>query len=149
MSPRLLSSLLVLFAVSCADVGVAGDELPMPADDALVGGQPWEQISRDGRYLVRVSTDPDPIPFNEPFTVDVDVFDASSPSKSLEGASVVVDAWMPDHGHGMNRFPKTEPLDNGRQRVRGMLFHMLGKWELNVDVIHENLSSRATFEITL
>ena len=97
---------------------------------------------------MRVVTDPSPIPFNEPFTVDVDVFDASDPAQRLD-VEAVVDGWMPDHGHGMNRYPKVESRDDGGLRARGMLFHMLGLWELNVDVVHEGLSSRATFEFTL
>lgn len=40
-----------------------------------------------------------------------------------------VDAWMPDHRHGMNYRPRVEALGGGRYRAEGLLFHMPGRWE--------------------
>jgi hypothetical protein len=40
-----------------------------------------------------------------------------------------VDAWMPDHRHGMNYRPSVKALGGGRYRAEGLLFHMPGRWE--------------------
>jgi hypothetical protein len=40
-----------------------------------------------------------------------------------------VDAWMPDHRHGMNYRPSLANLGGGRYRAEGLLFHMPGRWE--------------------
>ena len=41
-----------------------------------------------------------------------------------------VDAWMPDHRHGMNYKPGVTALGGGRYRAEGLLFHMPGRWEI-------------------
>lgn len=43
--------------------------------------------------------------------------------------AVKVDAWMPDHRHGMNYKPTIEALGGGRYRAQGLMFHMAGRWE--------------------
>ncbi|MDH4326171.1 MAG: FixH family protein [Betaproteobacteria bacterium] len=40
-----------------------------------------------------------------------------------------VDAWMPEHRHGMNYRPSVKDRGGGRYRVEGLLFHMPGRWE--------------------
>ncbi|MDH4095985.1 MAG: FixH family protein [Betaproteobacteria bacterium] len=47
---------------------------------------------------------------------------------------VRVDAWMPDHRHGMNYRPSIAPLGDGRYRADGLLFHMPGRWEFLFEV---------------
>lgn len=45
-----------------------------------------------------------------------------------------VDASMPEHRHGMNYRPSVKALGDGRWRVEGLMFHMPGRWELQLDV---------------
>jgi len=45
-----------------------------------------------------------------------------------------VDATMPAHRHGMNYRPQIEPLGPGLWRVQGLMFHMSGAWELQLDL---------------
>lgn len=40
-----------------------------------------------------------------------------------------VDAWMPEHRHGMNYQPSIKHLGGERYRAEGLLFHMPGRWE--------------------
>ncbi len=47
---------------------------------------------------------------------------------------VRVDASMPEHRHGMNYRPSIKAVAPGRWRVEGMMFHMPGRWELQLDV---------------
>ncbi len=42
---------------------------------------------------------------------------------------LLVDAWMPEHRHGMNYRPSVTALGGGRYRAEGLLFHMPGRWE--------------------
>ncbi|MGE0716232.1 MAG: hypothetical protein AB7P02_12385 [Alphaproteobacteria bacterium] len=49
-------------------------------------------------------------------------------------ALVRVDAWMPEHGHGMNYATVLTSDGAGGWRVDGLLFHMPGRWELRFDV---------------
>jgi hypothetical protein len=43
--------------------------------------------------------------------------------------SVRVDAWMPEHRHGMNYRPTVAGQGGGRYRAEGLMFHMAGRWE--------------------
>ncbi|MEM7308440.1 MAG: cytochrome c peroxidase [Planctomycetota bacterium] len=89
---------------------------------------------------------PAPIPKNQPFELDVRLSRGGEP---LPGARLLVRATMPGHGHGMLRAPKTEEVAPGRHRVRGMLFHMAGDWELELGVLvsGERRYERATFDV--
>lgn len=90
-----------------------------------------------------------PVPENELFELEVLLFEGADTATPLTGAEVLVSAWMPEHGHGMNRRPEAVEVAPGRYRVRGMLLHMEGFWELFVDVILGGVSERAQFELTL
>jgi len=87
------------------------------------------------------------IPDNEPFELDVLLFEGADLAMPMVGAEVLVSAWMPDHGHGMNRRPVAVEVAPGRYRVRGMLFHMSGFWQLFFDVIRGGVSERAQFDL--
>ena len=59
------------------------------------------------------------------------------------------DATMPEHRHGMNYRPSVKPLGDGRWRVEGLLFHMPGRWDLQLDVRADGRSERLLDTITL
>ena len=54
--------------------------------------------------------------------------------------NVAVDAWMPEHRHGMNYRPTVTRLAPGRWRAEGLMFHMPGRWELVFTVDGERLA---------
>lgn len=114
-----------------------------PADDAA-----RRRPSNDESYVVVYVPDPDPIPMNELFALDVWVFekDGTQPAKGIE---LAVDAAMPEHAHGMNTQPRVEQSEPGRYRVDGLLFHMPGYWEIYCDIAREGTTERAQFEVTL
>jgi hypothetical protein len=56
---------------------------------------------------------------------------------------------MPEHRHGMNYRPSVKPLGDGRWRVEGLMFHMPGRWELQLDVRADGRSERLLDTITL
>lgn len=105
--------------------------------------------TRDGRLVVAWKPEPDPIPVDEPFELVVRVTEASADATPVEGAIVWVRGAMPEHGHGMNVEPRSTELGDGLYRVRGMLLHMAGHWELGIDVVDDSIAASADFEIDL
>ena len=43
-----------------------------------------------------------------------------------------LDASMPEHGHGMNYRASILPLNEGAFEARGLMFHMPGKWQIEL-----------------
>jgi hypothetical protein len=70
---------------------------------------------------------------------------------SLNGAkhpeSVIVDARMPSHGHGMNYRPTITALKPARYRAEGLMFHMPGIWEIAFVVRDAEIAERITHTI--
>lgn len=50
---------------------------------------------------------------------------------------LIVDAIMPAHQHGMNYTPTVVDLGEGAFRVDGLLFHMPGVWEIQMELHDE------------
>ena len=65
-----------------------------------------------------------------------------------EVSRIVIDARMPAHGHGMNVEPALS-IEDGVLVARGMLLHMIGHWELYVDLTRGPLTERAQFDFEL
>ncbi|MGB0648441.1 MAG: hypothetical protein ACPGQS_14750 [Bradymonadia bacterium] len=79
------------------------------------------------------------IPLNELFALGVTVRGASSP----ENLSILVDATMPAHGHGMLTMVNITQQDDSEQfMVEQMNLHMPGEWELSILVIDGEQSSQ-------
>ena len=70
---------------------------------------------------------PAPIVAGRPFAIELQVC-------PVDARVLRVDATMPDHRHGMNYRPSLRPLGDGRWRAEGLLWHMAGRWELQIDV---------------
>ncbi|MFP4597583.1 MAG: hypothetical protein ACOC9W_01025 [Persicimonas sp.] len=110
------------------------------------------QLSENGTFYVMYSADPAPIPFNELFDLVVMVHDGEDHSQMLMDAEIEVEATMPAHEHGMNTEPTVTKEDDGSFLVEGMKFHMRSdtaedKWQVHVDVTHEETTERATFNV--
>ncbi len=108
----------------------------------------WGATSK-GSFTVGWSPVGGPVPVNEPFEIDLQLYSDAEKLVPLTGAAVRVTAWMPDHMHGMGRQSQTIESEPGRYRVRGMLLHMDGLWQLFVDVTANGKAERAEFAITL
>jgi hypothetical protein len=63
--------------------------------------------------------------------------------------SVTLDAWMPDHRHGMNYKPAVAALGGGRYRAEGLMFHMPGRWEFVFDVRAGGRTERLAHSVRL
>ena len=99
----------------------------------------YSGVSERGLFEVELSTSPDPIPLNQPFELAVSLTTDGAPPSADVSWTLRVEGWMPGHGHGMLRQAVVDELGDGRYRVRGMLFHMPGLWELRVFVIETRI----------
>ena len=138
---------VMFLAVACAGPGPAPSEPEAPAAAVEPAPPPWEGAhelaSNAGGFVLRYRSAPEPIPWGEPFDLRVWL-----PGKG-PGASLAVDAAMPEHGHGMNRVPVVTEAGDGGYAVEGLLFHMPGRWELYFDVTEGAVTERAQVEVVL
>ena len=142
---RLNMTLLALLALAIGGCGNGG-ETPVTVVEvpAKSGPGPWlETETADGNFRIRWRPMVDPIPVADVFAVEVEV---EGVERTLDGITLLVDAEMPHHGHGMNLVPE---LDGGPEAwtARGMLFHMPGRWEFSVDVLFDGRMERAQWTV--
>jgi hypothetical protein len=146
----LLLVLLGLLGAGCASAPPV-ESAPPPAA-APPAAAPWADgvagTSNDGRYTVVYRPRGGPIERGETFALDAWVLDASG-RRPLRDVTLSVDAAMPQHGHGMNRVPEVRADGDGHFVVEGMLFHMVGRWELYLAVTRGPQTERAQFEVLL
>ena len=124
----------------------------VPRADAqpCAAGEPGFERTAGETLVVAFRAEPAPLAVGRHFELEVWVQDQRGGAPTpLPGATVLVSAWMPDHKHGMIRRPGTTDHGDGSYTVEGMLFHMGGHWELFFDLIVDDLSERATFELDL
>lgn len=67
----------------------------------------------------------------QPFAVEIALCGADGAPAT---APPRVDAWMPDHRHGMNLKPELRAIAPGRFMAEGFLFHMPGLWEFRFEI---------------
>jgi hypothetical protein len=102
----------LLLALLAAAPAAAACDLP---------GGPAQKI-QSGKTLVLYRTHPAPLKVGQHFAVEFAVCPAPE--------SVRVDAWMPEHKHGMNYRPTITGSGEGPYKAEGLMLHMAGKWEL-------------------
>lgn len=138
-----------------------------PAPDAfelLRGGEPAHEALQESLHAPRKSAQPDwrratgsdgatrvswrpahgALPKNEHFDLDVRIERDDAPVEVVE---LLVRADMPEHGHGMNVEPRALRRPDGTYRVRGLLLHMAGRWELAIHAVELGRSCVATFAL--
>jgi hypothetical protein len=113
-----------------------------PCDALALGGQGARgaQDASGARDAQRLESDrlrvvyrikAPPIRVGEPFALEV----AACPKGTASQVqSLVVDAQMPEHRHGMNYAPRVVATGEGRFSADGLVMHMPGHWQLTFDV---------------
>jgi hypothetical protein len=98
------------------------------------------------RYRLAYRTRPEKIAVGQHFSMDLAVCpkDGQATPESLR-----VDAFMPEHRHGMNYKAIVKPGDGGRYLAEGFMFHMPGRWEFIFEVRASGKIDRATRGVTL
>lgn len=79
------------------------------------------------------------------FTIELRIESLLEPKRTMR--AVLVDAQMPDHVHGMNVAPTILMIEGGGVASEGMLFHMSGRWEVDVDIDDGETIERAQWDI--
>ena len=147
---------VLLSVLGCGIVGCddATNESSSADSAAIATSQevkvPWRTLeNRDLDWNVRWRPLQWPIPIAEPFDLEVDL--SGAPDR-IDGATVIVDAEMPHHGHGMNLVPvirAVEVEDGQRWLVEGMMCHMPGRWEFSVDLLKDGRMERTQWTVEL
>jgi hypothetical protein len=106
----------------------------------------WRALSSDGRTEVVWRPEGGELPCNQHFDLELVLLRDGAP---VEAAELFVRANMPEHGHGMNVEPRAFRRADGAYRVRGLLLHMDGYWELEVHVIELDGSHGVTFSLNV
>lgn len=95
-------------------------------------------------FSLIVTSDPEPIPLNAPFALEIRLCDARMAELPRLAA---VDAWMPAHRHGMNYKATLTKRDWGHYRAEGLLLHMPGEWEFVFEFAGPDRPERLTFRL--
>ncbi|WP_168210903.1 FixH family protein [Persicimonas caeni] len=132
---------LVVFGLGC------GAE-----EDGQDSGESRAKLTESGAFYVAYTPSPDPIPFNQLFELDVEVWESADMANAVADADVSVEVTMPAHGHGMNTEPTVTNNDDGTYLVEGMKFHMESqspaeRWEIAVSVDRDGTADTAVFEV--
>ena len=99
-----------------------------------------------GRYVLAYRTKPETIAVGQHFSMDLAVCPKDSQTTP---ESVRVDAYMPEHRHGMNYKATVKPADGGHYLAEGFMFHMPGRWEFIFEVRGGGKTDRVTRSVTL
>jgi len=113
--------------------------LHAPACELPGGGKTVES----SLYSVVYRTQPARISVGEHFSLELAI--CAKGGKVAPG-TIGVDAWMPEHRHGMNYKAGVRSLGDGRFRAEGLMFHIPGRWEFLFDVGGERLADSLRME---
>ena len=87
---------------------------------------------------------------NQHFSLYITIIPTSNDEHSNKNPAdieLLVNADMPAHRHGMNTQPTVTPINSNQYRVDGMLFHMQGHWQINVDIKKDSVTEQALFPV--
>ncbi|MCW5751017.1 MAG: hypothetical protein KIT81_07705 [Alphaproteobacteria bacterium] len=107
-----------------------GERLFTAANDACPDIAGAKRLATDGQVL-KFRTLPASPGVGQPFAVELALCGADGRPAATPPR---VDAWMPDHRHGMNLKPQLRTLAPGRFMAEGFLFHMPGLWEFRFEI---------------
>lgn len=153
---------VILTAIITTIIVIVGFVLLMPIigprylHPMMMGDQPapsnpdtsTSRLSDAGLFNVSWSSDTGTPPLNQIHSWTLHIETANG--QPVEGATILVDGGMPQHGHGLPTSPKvTEDLGNGDYRVEGMKFQMLGFWEVRFNISADGQSDSVTFNLIL
>jgi hypothetical protein len=132
-----------------ADAGVPAPSASRPADPAPC---PFRLAGRLGRLIqgpgvdVAWRTVPQPVAVGQPFAVE---FEVCPRAAGAAPERLTVDAWMPDHRHGMNYRPTLSGAPPEVLRAEGLLFHMPGRWQMVFEMRSGGRALRLTDDLTV
>ena len=123
---------------------MSGDAVGAPVRSN--GGTFWLRARLESESPTADASTP---PLRRPFSLLIEAFEDAECTRPFVSESAIIDSWMPHHRHGMNVAPRITSEGPGRWRAEGMLMHMSGLWEVDVDLAREGRSERAQWMVEL
>ncbi|WKZ35199.1 MAG: FixH family protein [Anaerolineales bacterium] len=106
------------------------------------------RTTNNGAFVVSFKSELDPIAVGSMHSWILHVETADG--KPVEGATILVDGGMPDHGHGLPTSPQvTQDMGGGDYLVEGLRFQMGGWWEVKFNISADGVEDNVTFNIIL
>ncbi|HRJ58912.1 MAG TPA: FixH family protein [Anaerolineales bacterium] len=106
------------------------------------------RMTNNGAFIVSFKSELDPITIGSMHSWVLHVETADG--EPVEGATILVDGGMPDHGHGLPTSPQvTQDMGNGDYLVEGLRFQMGGWWEVKFNISADGVEDNVTFNIIL
>ncbi|MEQ1774245.1 MAG: FixH family protein [Burkholderiales bacterium] len=133
--------LTILFGVFSAVSTVWACTPDLPA----VQGKKAQTIDSK-KYALAYRTQPEPVVIGQHFVVELAL---CAKDGAAAPESVRVDAFMPEHRHGMNYKTKVTSSGAGKYRAEGLMFHMPGRWEYIFEVRAAGTTERMTTSVVL
>lgn len=95
-------------------------------------------VSDGGSFSVSYTSKLEPIQINQIHQWVLHI--AAEGGEAVGDAIIKLEGGMPLHDHGLPTSPiATEYLGDGNYLVEGMRFHMMGDWEITVEITQGNL----------
>jgi hypothetical protein len=106
------------------------------------------RTTNNGAFVISFKSQLDPIAIGSMHSWILHVETADG--QPVEGATISVGGWMPEHGHGLPTSPQvTQDLGNGDYLVEGLRFQMGGWWEVKFNISADGVEDNVTFNIIL
>jgi hypothetical protein len=144
ISVAVLTGALVLGVAGCGHMTMLGHGAEPPAESEFGLGP---RISAQGLYTATL----EPERALRPRQMDkVRVLIEDARGEPIDGATIVVDGGMPQHGHGLPTQPRvTKQMGEGVYEIEGVRFNMGGWWEFKLEIAGAPGTDRVTFNLAL
>ncbi|MBC52992.1 MAG: auxin-binding protein [Gammaproteobacteria bacterium] len=110
--------------------------------------EPLTAVSQPAGLRVSMVSELQPLAINQMHSWVISLHNAQG--EPINDAVIQVDGGMPLHNHGLATSPQvTGRLGEGRYHLQGVRFHMNGDWELRLQIQHDSVTYRTTFNLTL
>ncbi len=142
--------LLCLLPAACGGAETNGKSETQTSTESQAPAD-WTWIeSNTGTFWAAWRTVQGPVEMGPSFAIEIRLAETRGGTPlDLPTGRVAVGARMPEHQHGMLQTVEVQALEPGHFRVDGMRFHMLGYWQLHLDVTRPPYTERAQFDIQL
>lgn len=118
------------------------------AANSATATEPLSAVSQPAGLRVSMVSELQPLVINQMHSWVISLQDTQG--EPIDNAVIHIEGGMPLHNHGLATSPQvTGALGEGRYRLQGMRFHMNGEWQLRLQIQHDGVTYRTTFNLTL
>jgi len=112
------------------------------------GEKPQSWLSESGMYRISYTASLDPIEINQihRWVLHVETVEGDL----VTDADITIEGGMPMHNHGLPTSPQvTQTSNDGAYTIEGMRFHMMGEWEVRINITAANQSDSVIIPLKL